>query len=142
MLKTIPILPALLSLSLAAVAAEVEFDPYYQGSEVIADGEGQVWVKVVFFPNEDCWKISGVREGVPDTVADQPTQRHLYVTVSVAHSKATCSLTNDTLQTQIVIPDKEGKISTDIFFVDERGVLVRSQRHRIQRDFASDTCDC
>lgn len=142
MLKRSLLLPILLIFSLSASAGEVEFDPYYQGSEVIADGEGQVHVKVVFFPNEDCWNISGIREGVPDKLADQPTERHLYVTVNIAKTKSSCALTSAALQAKIVIPDKKGKISTDIFFVDERGVLTRSQRHRIQRDAGSGTCDC
>lgn len=117
-----------------ARAEEEFFDPDYLGSEVVADGKGQVHIKIVYFPNEDCWSIASLREGVPDKIADQPTERHLYVTVNVAKTKPECHLSNTTLQGQIVIPDKKGKISCDIFFVDERGVLVRSQRHRIQRD--------
>lgn len=127
-------------LSPPAFAEEALFDPDYQGSEVISDGKGQVHVKVVFFPNEDCWSFAGLREGVPDKNADQPTGRYLYVTVNVAKTKPECHLTNAFLQDQIVIPDKKGKISLDIFFVDERGVLVRSQRHRIQRDSCTESC--
>jgi hypothetical protein len=131
---------ATLLLMPAAHAEDEFFDPDYQGSEVVSDGKGQVHVKVVFFPNEDCWSFAGLREGVPDKVADQPTERHLYVTVNVAKTKPDCHLTNAFLQDQIVIPDKKGKISLDIFFVDERGVLVRSQRHRIQRDTCTASC--
>lgn len=124
----------------AALAEESFFDADYQGSEVVSDGKGQVHVKVVFFPNEDCWVIDNLREGVPDQTADQPTGRYLYVTVNVKKIKAGCQLTNAFLQDQIVIPDKKEKISLDIFFVDERGVLVRSQRHRIQRDHCTAEC--
>jgi len=116
------------------------FDADYQGSEVVSDGKGQVHVKVVFFPNEDCWVIDNLREGVPDKVTDQPTERHLYVTVNIKKTKTDCQLTSAFLQDQIVIPDKKGKISLDIFFVDERGILVRSQRHRIQRDNCTAEC--
>ncbi len=37
------------------------------------------------------------------------------------------------LQTRLMIDDRPGALSLDIFFVDERGVYQRSQRHRIQR---------
>lgn len=128
------LLSGLLSISPALAAEDGFFDPDYQGSEVVADGKGQVHVKVIFFPNEDCWVIAGLREGVPDKVTDQPTERHLYVTVNVSKKSEVCHLTSAALSGHIIIPDKKNKISLDIFFVDERGVLVRSQRHRIQRD--------
>jgi hypothetical protein len=117
-----------------ARAANVVFDPDYPGSEAIADGEGFVHVKVVFFPDTSCWKVVGVREGVHDPVADQPTQRHLYVTVNVAETDKTCPPTSMPLHTTVVIPDKPGRLSLDIFFVDARDKLIRSQRHLIRRD--------
>jgi len=124
----------------AAQAEDAFFDADYQGSEVVSDGKGQVHVKVVYFPGEDCWAMANLREGVPDKLTDQPTERHLYVTVNAAKTKQDCKLTSTFLEGQIVIPDKKGKISLDIFFVDERGVLVRSQRHRIQRDTCIESC--
>jgi hypothetical protein len=126
-----------LLLAPVAAAAEELFDPDYPGSEVVATADGQVHVKAVLFATDSCWHITGAREGVPDATADQPTERHLYVTVNVAHSSDGCAPTSKPLETQLVIPDKKGRISLDIFFVDERGVLFRSQRHRIQRDMCS-----
>lgn len=124
-------------LPLPALAEDI-FDPDYPGSEVIATADGLVHVKAVLFANDSCWHIVDAREGVPDKTADEPTERHLYVTVNVEHKGTDCVLTNKPLETQLTLPDKKGRISLDIFFVDERGVLFRSQRHRIQRD----QCSC
>jgi hypothetical protein len=125
-------------IAVTPASAEDHFDPDYQGSEVVASSNGQVHVKAVLFPTDSCWQITGAREGVPDVEADQPTARHLYVTVNVTHGTGDCQPTATPLETRLDIPDKTGKISLDIFFVDERGVLIRSQRHRIQRD----GCEC
>lgn len=123
-----------------AFAQGAEEEEEYFGSEAIADGKGSVDVKVVYFANEKCWQIKNVREGVPDKAADQPTERHLYVTVNLAKVGDDCSLTNEPLKTRLTIQDKKGKISLDIFFVDERGFLTRSQRHRIQRENCVEAC--
>lgn len=123
-----------------AFAAELADEEEYFGSEVIADGNGSVDVKIVYFANEKCWQIKDTREGVPDKAADQPTERHLYVTVNLVKVGDDCSLTNEPLKTRLTIPDKKGKISLDIFFVDERGFLTRSQRHRIQRETCMEVC--
>jgi hypothetical protein len=109
------------------------FDPNYPGSQVVADANGAVHVKVVYFANQACWSIAGAREGVPDRAADQPTGRDLYVNVNLTKTNTSCALTGTPLQTTLTIPDKPGKLSLDIFFVDDRGILVRSQRHRIMR---------
>jgi hypothetical protein len=114
--------------------AHDQFDPDYPGSEVYADGQGAVHVKVVYFANQACWRIADAREGVPDRATDLPTDRHLYVTVTLARTDGSCELTSTPLQTMLDIPDKAGRISLDIFFLDDRGVLTRSQRHRIQRE--------
>lgn len=126
-----------LTVASPAVADDL-FDPDYPGSEVVATADGQVHVKAVLFANDTCWHILRAREGVPDRTADEPTDRHLYVTVSLEHRGSDCALTNRPLETRLAVPDKPGRISLDIFFVDERGVLFRSQRHRIQRD----QCSC
>lgn len=139
MKRLLPALMCALIAGLPAVAQEAEPDDYL-GSEAVADGKGAVNVKVVYFANEKCWQIKSAREGVPDVEADQPTGRNLYVTVNIEKKGGDCSLTNIPLKTAISIPDKEGKISLDIFFVDERGVVTRSQRHRIQRDSCVETC--
>ena len=123
-----------------AFAEETAVEDVYFGSEAIADGKGSVDVKIVHFANEKCWQIRDAREGVPDKAADQPTERHLYVTVNLVKNGGDCSLTNEPLKTRLTIPDKKGKISLDIFFVDERGVLTRSQRHRIQREPCIEMC--
>lgn len=128
---------ALLAASLLTAGpslAHDQFDPDYPGSDVYSDGKGTVHVKAVYFANQTCWRIASAREGVPDPSVDEPTQRHLYVTVNLAKTGGSCELTNKPLETMLDIPDKPGKISLDIFFVDDRGVLTRSQRHRIQRE--------
>lgn len=117
----------------APAFADDWFDPDYPGSQAVADDKGEVHVKVVYFANQACWSIAAAREGVPDKTTDQPTGRELYVTVSLAKTQASCDLTSKPLETTLTIPDKSGKISLDIFFVDDRGILVRSQRHRIMR---------
>ena len=53
--------------------------------------------------------------------------------MNVTHSGADCQPTSTPIETRIDIPDQKGRISLDVFFVDERGVLIRSQRDRIQR---------
>jgi hypothetical protein len=118
----------------APLWAEDLFDPDYPGSEVIAGPDGQVHVKAVLFANDTCWQIVDAYEGVQDRATYEPTDRHLYVTVNVRHEGTDCALTNQPLETRLVVPDAKGTISMDIFFVDDRGVLFRSQRHRIQRD--------
>src|SRR5690606_4317824 len=133
MRKLIVIAGVALVSAIAPASAEDVFDDDYPGSQVVADGDGEVHVKAVYFANETCWRIAGAREGVPDREADQPTERHLYVTVMVEKTGDACALTGEPIETSLTIPDKPGRISLDIFFVDQRGVLVRSQRHRIER---------
>lgn len=105
----------------------------YPGTVVIADGHGQVDVRVVYQAQEDCWRIRSAREGMPNKAADQPTDRHLYVTVAIEKTAETCDRRLTELQTRLTIADKPGRLSLDILFVDQRGVYQRSQRHRIQR---------
>mgnify|MGYP003382537637 CR=1 FL=1 len=123
-----------------AMAQTAPEEEEYFGSEAVADGKGSVAVKVVYFANEKCWQIKDAREGVPDVEADQPTGRNLYVTVNIEKKGSDCSLTSVPIKTALSVPDKKGKISLDIFFVDERGVVTRSQRHRIQRDSCTESC--
>jgi hypothetical protein len=109
-------------------------DLAYPGTIAVADGHGKVDVRIVYQAQEDCWRIAGAREGTPAPELDQPTQRHLYITVALDHATQTCQPSLTMLETRILIEDKPGRITLDIFFVDERGVYQRSQRHRIQRD--------
>lgn len=139
MRKLLPLMLASLLATGPALAQENNLDDY-AGSEAIADGKGSVNVKVVYYANEKCWQIKDAREGVPDAEADQPTGRNLYVTVDIEKKGNDCALTGEPIRTAVTIPDKPGKISLDIFFVDERGVVTRSQRHRIQRDSCTEAC--
>lgn len=109
-------------------------DLAYPGTIAIADGHGKVDVRIIYQAQEGCWRINGAREGVPNPALDQPTDRHLYITVAVERLAGACTQALTQLDTRIAIADKPGKITLDIFFVDERGVYQRSQRHRIQRD--------
>lgn len=127
----------------AAFASHHVIDSDYPGSWAIADGHGQVIVSVQYLAAESCWRIKGVREGVPDAAADLPTGRHLYVTVDVKKDGSACQTVNTPLDAKINIPDKPGKISLDVFIVDDRGVIQRSQRHRIERECgASSSAEC
>lgn len=123
----------------AAEAAHQTIDSDYPGSWAIADGHGGVAVKVQYLPQASCWRLVGAREGVPDAGVDEPTGRHLYVTVSIAKTAEACLPVNRPLETRITIPDAPGRISLDVFIVDERGVLQRSQRHRIERECGAST---
>lgn len=118
-----------------------DFD--YPGSWAIADGNGKVEVKVQYLPQAACWRIASAREGVPSPELDQPTGRMLYVTVQLEKTDTPCVPVNNPLETRLSVPDKPGRISLDVFIVDERGVLQRSQRHRIDRDCgAATTATC
>ena len=121
----------------AASHGAVESD--YPGSWAIADGHGSVVVKVQYLPQATCWRIARARPGVPDVTTDQPTGRHLYVTVAIERTDTPCLPINNPLETRLTIPDVAGSISLDVFFVDERGVLQRSQRHRIERTCGAST---
>ena len=111
----------------------------YPGSWAIADGHGAVVVKVQYLPQATCWRIRDARAGVPDAKADEPTGRNLYVTVAVERTDTPCLPINTPLETRLTIPDAPAAISLDVFFVDERGVLQRSQRHRIERTCGAST---
>lgn len=113
----------------------------YPGSWAVADGHGGVAVKVQYLPQSSCWQIREAREGVPDAVVDMPTGRHLYVTVAIEKTAGDCLPVNRPLETRLTIPDAPGRISLDVFFVDERGVLQRSQRHRIERSCGATTTE-
>ena len=106
----------------------------YPGTIAIADGHGKVDVRVIYQAQEDCWRITSAREGLPNKATDMPTDRHLYVTVGIEKTAQSCARKHTELATRLSIPDKPGVISLDVLFVDERGVYQRSQRHRIQRD--------
>ena len=106
----------------------------YPGTIAIADGHGKVDVRVIYQAQEDCWRITSAREGLPNKATDMPTDRHLYVTVGIEKTTQSCARKHTELATRLSIPDKPGVISLDVLFVDERGVYQRSQRHRIQRD--------
>ena len=111
-----------------------EDDLAYPGTIVVADGHGKVDVRVIYLAQEECWKIVSARPGLPNKTTDQPTDRHLYVTVAIEKTGQNCAVRNTPLETRLAINDKPGTLSLDILFVDERGVYQRSQRHRIQRD--------
>lgn len=127
-----------LSLLLAAPAEAghrnmTDEDLDYPGTIAIADGHGQVDVRIVYQAQEDCWRINSAREGAPNVATDEPTNRHLYITVAIEKTAETCRQKLNELSTRLKIADREGRISLDVFFVDQRGVYQRSQRHRIQR---------
>lgn len=105
----------------------------YPGTIAIATGHGEVDVRIIYQAQEDCWRINGAREGVPNRSTDLPSDRHLYITVAIEKTAETCQHKHNELTTRLQIPDKPGRISLDVFFVDQRGVYQRSQRHRIQR---------
>lgn len=109
-------------------------DLAYPGTVVIPDGHGKVDVRVIYQAQEDCWRIVSARQGLPNPDMDRPTDRHLYITVAIEKTAATCVPKLTELQTRLTIDDKPGTISLDVMFVDQRGVYQRSQRHRIQRD--------
>ena len=118
----------------AAMHSEMtEDDLSYPGTVAVAVGHETVDVRVVYEAQEDCWRIASAREGVPNAARDLPSERHLYVTVSIEKTGAACKQAHTPLTTRLKIADKPGRISLDVFFVDERGVYQRSQRHRIQR---------
>jgi len=123
----------------SAEAAHQAIDSDYPGSWAIADDHGNVAVKIQYLPQATCWRIREAREGVPDVPLDMPTGRHLYVTVAIEKTQEPCLPVNQPLETRLTIPDVPGRISLDVFFVDERGVLQRSQRHRIERTCGAST---
>lgn len=125
---------ALLATPAMADHNHTAFDPDFPISEALADGHGKVHVKIVHHANESCWKIAEARQGVLDPAAYQTTDRLLYITVLIASTGTPCEQTGVPLQTALIIDDAPGTLSLDIFFVDDRGVLTRSQRHRILRD--------
>ncbi|MFZ1680390.1 MAG: hypothetical protein WAT70_05165 [Rhizobiaceae bacterium] len=122
-----------LAATAAALAGHSPTTSDYPGSWAIADGHGHVSVKVQHLSAETCWRIREAREGVPDEKADQPTNRHLYVTLTLEKTGVPCLQINTPLETRMAIPDEPGNLSLDIFILDDRGVLQRSQRHRIDR---------
>ena len=111
-----------------------EDDLAYPGTIVVADGHGKVDVRIIYLAQDNCWKIVSARPGLPDARIDQPTDRHLYITVSIQKTGQACAAKHTPLDTRLAITDKPGTMSLDILFVDERGVYQRSQRHRIQRN--------
>ncbi|MER2605851.1 MAG: hypothetical protein ABTQ29_08485 [Siculibacillus sp.] len=138
------LIAAALSTAVAASAVRADHGPIesdYPGSWAIADGHGGVAVKVQYLPQSSCWRIRSAREGVPDAATAEPTGRMLYVTVAVEKTADACAVTNTPLETRLTVPDKPGRISLDVYFVDERGVLQRSQRHRIERECGASSSD-
>ncbi len=132
-LATAAVVATALFASPVALAGHRHDGSDYPGSWAIADGHGHVTVHVVHHAAETCWRIREAREGVPDAGADRPTDRHLYVTLQLERTTLPCVVVNTPLQTNLVLSDKPDKISIDIFVLDDRGVLQRSQRHRIDR---------
>jgi hypothetical protein len=135
------VIPSILALALVAATplhamhrGMTQEDLDYPGTIAIATGHGEVDVRVIYQAQEDCWRIKSAREGVPNRMTDQPSERHLYVTVDIEKTAVSCQPKHNEITTRLTIPDKPGRISLDVFFVDERGVYQRSQRHRIQRD--------
>lgn len=129
----------LAALLLSTIAARAEHRPVtqddldYPGTIIIADGHGKVDARIIYQAQEDCWRITSARPGMPNPEVDRPTDRHLYITVAIEKAAKACRSTLTELQTRLLIDDKPGTISLDVMFVDERGVYQRSQRHRIQR---------
>ena len=63
--------------------------------------------------------------------------------MAIERADTPCLPINNPLEARLTIPDVAGSIGLDVFFVDERGVLQRSQRHRIERTCgASSTTAC
>ena len=110
-----------------------EDDLSYPGTVAMDIGHDTVDLRIVYEAQEDCWRIVSAREGVPAVARDLPGDRHLYVTVAIEKTAESCRQAHTPLTTRLKIADKPGRISVDVFFVDQRGVYQRSQRHRIQR---------
>lgn len=51
-----------------------------------------------------------------------------------------CLLSSIPIKNALSFADRPGKVSLDIVFVDVRGVVTSSQRHRIQRDSCANAC--
>lgn len=101
-----------------------------------ADGAGKVALEIVYFAEDDCINFRNVREGAPNGV--EGPQRTLVVTVTLERGATHCGQKLRKLEHRIDIPDRADALSVDIFFVDEAGTLIRSQRPRIYRDTAEE----
>ena len=77
-------------------------DLAYPGTIAVADGHGKVDVRVIYLAQDACWKIVSARPGLPDARIDQPTDRHLYITVSIQKTGEACAAKHTPLDTRLV----------------------------------------
>ncbi len=102
------VIPSILALALVAATplhamhrGMTQEDLDYPGTIAIATGHGEVDVRVIYQAQEDCWRIKSAREGVPNRMTDQPSERHLYVTVDIEKTAATCQPKHNEITTRL-----------------------------------------
>ncbi len=97
-----------------------------------ADGNGKVAVHVVFYADLSCTTIADMKPGAPANI--EAPQRTLSLTVLLDRKEGECIERPHKIERSIDIPDRDGVLSVDIFYIDDKGTFVRSQRPRIYRD--------
>ncbi len=96
-----------------------------------ADGKGKLVVSIVYFAEDTCMAIAGVREGHPPAI--EKPKRTPVVTVELERRAPPCEQKLRTLERSIELSDQTGAKSVEVFFVDKSGKFIRSSRPPIER---------
>lgn len=120
-------------LGVTSFAMEVSLASVLPSMRARAIGNGKVDVDIVYYAEDTCISIANVREGHPPTI--EAPQKALVVTATIERAQGkSCKPELKTLTHNIVINDRPGIRSVEIFFVSKEGKFIRSSRPRIYRD--------
>lgn len=94
--------------------------------------DGKIEVSINYYAEDNCVKFQSVKEGHPPII--EAPKRSLVVTVVVGkEEKKTCKQELTILSEKLIINDRQGVKSVEIFFVSKEGKFLRSSKPRIYR---------
>jgi hypothetical protein len=103
-----------------------------------AFGKDKVKVEINYYAEDTCVFIREVKEGHPDVI--EAPKRSLVVTVTIDKKpNIECMQKLKVLQEKIVIADRPGVRSVEIFFISKDGKFIRSSKPRIYRGIEVDS---
>lgn len=102
--------------------------------------DGKVAVSINYYAEDTCVKFHSVKEGHPPII--EAPKRSLVVTVVVEkEEKKNCKQALTILSDKLIINDRPGVKSVEIFFVSQDGKFIRSSKPRIYRGIETHSND-
>lgn len=102
--------------------------------------DGKVEVSINYYAEDTCVKFQSVKEGHPEVI--EPPKRSLVITVVIEkEDRKNCKQALTILSDKLLITDRPGIKSVEIFFVSKEGKFIRSSKPRIYRGLETHSND-